>query len=323
MASSTSVREHLRRLGISPRKSLGQNFLTDDDAARRIVRYAESAPEDTVIEIGPGIGALTRHLVQTAARVIAIEIDRNLIPALREELGDPANLTIVQGDALGVDFAALPGVTDARGAVRFIGNLPYYITSAVIRRILEAPLPVRAIVLTVQLEVAQRIIAQPDDMSLLAVSVQFYGRPELLMRLSPSLFYPQPDVDSAVVRITPHAHPPDVDPATLFSLARAGFSQRRKQLRNTLSGGLQLGKAQADELLTRAGIDPARRAETLTLADWIRLSKAFAQEDWGSAKRSLSASSTSDSSAGVQAPNAANSTELYSTPVRNGNKPPG
>ncbi|MCL5994598.1 MAG: 16S rRNA (adenine(1518)-N(6)/adenine(1519)-N(6))-dimethyltransferase RsmA [Chloroflexi bacterium] len=310
MTTTTSIRDRLRQLGITPRKSLGQNFLTDDQTAQRIVRYAGIAPEDTIIEIGPGIGALTRHLVTQAAHVIAIEIDRSLIPVLEQELGQPANLAIVQADALEADFATLAGTSRA---VRFVGNLPYYITSAVIRRMLETPLPVRAIVLTVQLEVAHRMTAQPDDMSLLAVSVQFYGQPELLARLSPSAFYPQPDVDSAVVRIIPHQQPLAANPATLFTLARAGFSQRRKQLRNTLAAGLHWSKAQADDLLAQAGINPARRAETLSMDDWVQLSKAYAQVVDGldgNVKRSLSAESVSAKSGAEQAPNAANATEL-------------
>ncbi|HEY3343069.1 MAG TPA: rRNA adenine dimethyltransferase family protein, partial [Anaerolineae bacterium] len=181
-------------------------------------------------------------------------------------------------DALEVDFAALlrEHLGDEAVPVRFVGNLPYYITSALVRKMLEAGLNVQSITLTVQLEVAQRMNAQPGDMSLLAVSVQFYGSPELLMHLSPSAFYPQPEVDSAVVRITPH--PTNANAATLFTLARAGFSQRRKQLRNTLSAGLSWSKVEADQLLQSAGVDPTRRAETLSMAEWIRLSEIVQRE---------------------------------------------
>jgi 16S rRNA (adenine1518-N6/adenine1519-N6)-dimethyltransferase len=157
--------------------------------------------------------------------------------------------------------------------VRFVGNLPYYITSAVIRRMLESGLNAQCIVLTMQLEVAQRVVAQPGEMSLLAVSVQFYGQPELLMKLSPSAFYPQPDVDSAVVRITPAQR--NADGAAVFTLARAGFAQRRKQLRNTLAVGLQMNKDAADSLLVSAGINPERRAETLSMAEWQELAQKW------------------------------------------------
>ena len=311
MSSSTSIRDRLRARGISPRKSLGQNFLADDDSARRIVRLANIKPGDVVIEIGPGIGALTRHLVQAARHVIAIEIDRNLIPILQDELSPAANLTIVQADALEVDYLQLvrdacPG--DVLPPIRFIGNLPYYITSAVIRQILELPLHVEVIVITVQLEVADRIVAGPGDMSLLSVSVQFYGKPEMLFRLSPSVFFPQPDVDSAVVRITPR--PQTADAKTVFTLARAGFSQRRKQLRNTLAAGLLLPKETADRLLLGAQVDPTHRAETLSIAEWIHLAEAYEAAGLGGENRSLNPASASASNSGVPAPSTENTTAL-------------
>lgn len=275
MKTTSSLRERLRIHGITPRKSLGQNFLTDATLAQRIVTLSGVTSQEIAIEIGPGAGALTHYLASAARHVIAIEIDRTLIPVLEQELAADANVTLVQADALEVDFAALlrEHCGDERAPVQFIGNLPYYITSALVRKMLEAGLNARAITLTVQMEVAQRMIAQPGDMSLLAVSVQFYGKPELLMRLSPAAFYPQPEVDSAVVRITPHAASMNADAATLFTLARAGFSQRRKQLRNTLSSGLSWKKEEADHLLQQAGIDPTRRAETLSMAEWACLSQ--------------------------------------------------
>ena len=278
MKTTPSLRERLRIYGITPRKSLGQNFLTDTTLAQRIVTLSGVTAEEIAIEIGPGAGALTHYLALAARHVIAIEIDRTLIPVLQQELATDTNVTLVQADALEVDFGALlrEYLGDETVPLRFVGNLPYYITSALVRKMLEAGLNVRAITLTVQMEVAQRMIAQPGDMSLLAVSVQFYGKPELLMRLSPSAFYPQPEVDSAVVRITPH--PTDADATTLFTLAHAGFSQRRKQLRNTISSGLSWKKDEADHLLQEAGIDPTRRAETLSMAEWIRLSEIIQRD---------------------------------------------
>jgi 16S rRNA (adenine1518-N6/adenine1519-N6)-dimethyltransferase len=278
MKTTPSLRERLRVYGITPRKSLGQNFLTDTTLAQRIVTLSGVTAQEVAIEIGPGAGALTHYLALAARHVIAIEIDRTLIPVLQQELATDTNVTLVQADALEVDFGALlrEHLGDETVPLRFVGNLPYYITSALVRKMLEAGLNVRAITLTVQMEVAQRMIAQPGDMSLLAVSVQFYGKPELLMRLSPSAFYPQPEVDSAVVRITPH--PTDADATTLFTLARAGFSQRRKQLRNTISSGLSWKKDEADHLLQEASIDPTRRAETLSMAEWIRLSEIIQRD---------------------------------------------
>ena len=274
MNSTPSLRERLRIHGITPCKSLGQNFLTDATLAQRIVTLSGVTSQEVAIEIGPGAGALTHYLARAAQHVIAIEIDRTLIPVLQQELAGDANVTLVQADALEVDFAALlrEHLNDDRLPVQFVGNLPYYITSALVRKMLESGLNVHAITLTVQMEVAQRMIAQPGDMSMLAVSVQFYGKPELRMRLSPSAFYPQPEVDSAVIRITPHASPLEADATTLFTLARAGFGQRRKQLRNTLAAGLSWSKKEADQLLRAAEIDPTRRAETLSMAEWVRMS---------------------------------------------------
>lgn len=273
---NSSFRAH----GVTPRKSLGQNFLVDEATARRIVAAAGVTRGDLVLEIGPGTGALTVHLAAQAGWVVAIELDQTLIPALKQALGAAGNVTIVQADALVVDFAALvQAATEAFGrpfdAVRVVANLPYYITSAAIRRILESGLPMASIVLTVQREVAERIVARPPDMSLLAVSVQFYGRPELLFRIPPDRFYPQPVVDSAVIRITPHAQPYAVDRDRFFRLVKAGFSQPRKQLRNTLSAGLGMSKAQVEHVLLTNGVEPRRRAESLGIDEWISLTRAF------------------------------------------------
>lgn len=268
----------MRARGVQPRKSLGQNFLTDDGTARRIAAAAALTARDLAIEIGPGAGALTRHLVQAAGHVIAIELDAELLPHLREAAAGAPNLTIVQGDALEVDYGRLAAAAAAaHGAVFericFVANLPYYITSLAIRRILECDMPVACAVLMVQLEVAQRIVARPPEMSLLAVSVQFYGVPELLFRVPAGQFYPPPEVESAVLRIVPHAAPPAVDRDQFFRCARAGFSQPRKQMRNTLASGLGITKAEAEAALLTSGIDPSRRAESLGIDEWISLAR--------------------------------------------------
>jgi 16S rRNA (adenine1518-N6/adenine1519-N6)-dimethyltransferase len=268
----------IKALGVTPRKSLGQNFLTDANTARRIVDAAAITKDDLVFEIGPGLGALTRYLSESAAQVIAIELDQSLIPLLEAQLDGATNVAIVHGDALEVNFLALAQEAAARhgrpfAAVRFVANLPYYITSAVIRRILECGLAIQVIVLTVQLEVAQRAVALPPDMSLLAVSVQFYGTAELLFRIPGGQFYPAPEVESAVLRITPHASPHDVDRAIFFRWVRAGFSQKRKQLRNTLSAGLGISKAEVEAALLKSGVDPSRRAESLGMSEWIAVAK--------------------------------------------------
>jgi 16S rRNA (adenine1518-N6/adenine1519-N6)-dimethyltransferase len=259
-----------------PRKQLGQHFLTDQSIAKRTVAAARISEGDLVIEIGPGTGALTVWLAQRAKRVIAIELDRSLIPRLEAKLGSATNVTIVHGDALEIDFKALLGQeADAFTAIRFVANLPYYITSAAIRRILECGLPIACAVLTVQAEVAERIVAGPPNMSILAVSVQFYGRAELLFKIPAACFFPPPKVESAVLRITPHAVQAPVDAATFFRVVRAGFCQPRKQLRNTLAAGLGLEKSDVAGWLRQAGIDPARRAETLSIVEWLRLCERF------------------------------------------------
>lgn len=271
MSSSNRAKAH----GIVPRKSLGQNFLTDDGVSRRIVDAAGIEAGDLVLEIGPGVGALTRLLAERAGdvgadEVVAIELDQTLIPALEQELDGRGNVRIVHADALTVDYRALAGSRP----VRIVANLPYYITSHAIRVLLESGIDWRSMVLTVQLEVAQRIAARPPEMSLLAVSVQYYGDPELLFRVPPGAFYPPPSVDSATLRITRRigeTAPSTEEIAAFFRVVKAGFSQPRKQLCNNLITGLQAPRAVAEERLRQAGIDPQRRAETLTLAEWRAL----------------------------------------------------
>lgn len=274
----SSLSSAIRALGVTPRRSLGQNFLTDANTAKRIVDAAAVARDDLVFEIGPGLGALTRHLAGAAAQVIAIELDQTLIPLLQNELSGATNVAIVHGDALEVDFAVLAQEAVARhgqsfSAIRFVANLPYYITSAVIRRILECDLAIQVIVLTVQLEVAQRVVALPPHMSLLAVSVQFYGAAELLFRIPGGQFYPAPEVESAVLRITPHTVSYDADREIFFRWVRAGFSQKRKQLRNTLAAGLGITRTEVEKILLKSDIDPSRRAESLGMAEWITITK--------------------------------------------------
>lgn len=295
-----TARARLEKHGLTPRKSLGQNFLIDDAAAQRIVEAAGIEPTDTVIEIGPGVGALTQHLLHKAQHVHVIELDQHLIPILHEEFGQFSHLTITHGDALAVDFAQL---AQPFSTVRFVANLPYYITSAAIRKMLESRLNVACIVLTIQLEVAQRMVAGVGDMSLLAASVQFYGEPKLLMRLPPAMFYPQPKVESAVVRIVPYGQNPRVNPDAFFQVAKAGFSQPRKQLRNTLASGLNIPKPLADEMLHACEIDPSRRAETLAMHEWVSLAHYWIL------KRSESLARNSSNNAGESAPSVENSTE--------------
>lgn len=269
------IRSLLRRHNLHPKKSLGQNFLADEKALARVTAAAELTPADTVLEIGPGLGSLTRHLAQAARRVVVVEIDAALLPPLAESLRGYNNVEIIQADILSLDLARR--VAPETG-YKVVGNIPYYITSAVVRYLLEAPVRPARIVLTVQLEVAERMVAQPDDMSLLAVSVQFYSQPRIVARLPAGAFYPPPQVDSAVVVLDVLDHPAVAvdDIHHFFRVVKAGFSQKRKQIRNSLSGGLHLSNVQVDAVLAQAGIAPQRRAETLTLLEWGALARAAA-----------------------------------------------
>ncbi len=271
-----SARGQLEALGIEPRKSLGQNFLADDQTAADIVAAVGAESGDVVIEIGPGTGALTRPLLKRAGHVIAIELDPRLVSALQDTFSGMPNLTIVHADALAANFGELIAThAPTQTAARFAGNLPYYITSSAIRRMLESGLAWRSIVVTVQLEVAQRMVAGPGDMSLLSLSTQLYGVPETVMKLGPGAFYPEPGVDSAVVRILPHPKPLFERPDVIFKLARPAFGQRRKQLINTLSIGTGFSKIDSAELLLKARVDPSRRPETLRVDEWVRLAGLY------------------------------------------------
>jgi len=259
----------LRQYGLTPKKGLGQNFLADPAALRTVVGAADIPAEAAVLEIGPGLGHLTRYLARAARRVVAVELDGQLIPVLASVLANFPNVQVVQGDILEVDPAQLM----AEPGYLVVANIPYYITSAVIRHLLEARHQPARLVLTVQLEVAQRICAAPGDMSLLALSVQVYGKARVVARLPAGAFVPSPKVDSAVVRVDLYPQPliPAEQIERFFRLARAGFSQKRKTLRNSLSGGLSITAEQAATTLAAAGIDPQRRAETLSLDEWSRL----------------------------------------------------
>jgi 16S rRNA (adenine1518-N6/adenine1519-N6)-dimethyltransferase len=259
---------------VSPRKSLGQNFLHDPNALEKIVTTAELMPSDTVVEIGPGTGALTVVLARTAKHVIAVELDERLKPILDETLAPFDNVYVIYDDILKVDLLSVVGPKD----FVVVANVPYYITSQILRTLLDAHRRPRRIVLTVQLEVAERVTARPGDMSLLAVSVQFYGKPTLVSKLNPAVFWPRPEVASALLRIDTYDTPPVKvpDSETFFKVVRAGFSQKRKQLKNSLSSGLGLNTTAGSALLDAAGIDVTRRAETLSLEEWAALSRAFA-----------------------------------------------
>lgn len=266
----------LRAHGLTPRKGLGQNFLTDPATLDKVVQAAGVTADDSVLEIGPGLGSLTRHLARTARRVTAVEIDQNLIPILQQVLADEPNVHVIHADILALNPAEIMG--DQPYLV--VANIPYYITSAILRHLLESAHRPQRLALTVQREVADRICAAPGNLSLLALSVQVYGSPRPVLRIPAGAFYPPPKVDSVTLRIDLFPQPliPQKDLDAFFKLAKAGFSQKRKTLRNALSGGLGWKPMDVEDMLHRADIDPMRRAETLTLDEWRLLTAQFLVE---------------------------------------------
>ena len=283
------VKALLLEQGLKPEKKLGQNFLVNKKILQKIIEAAEITRKDTVVEIGSGIGNLTQELAKKAEQVLAIEKDPEMCKLLLER-PSMGNVKVIQGDVLKIPLSELA----PHGAFKVVANLPYYIASPVIRKLLEAERPPESMVLMVQKEVGQRICAKPPKMSLLAVSVQFYGKPKIISYVSKKDFWPQPKVDSAVIKIVPHK--PDeisVDPQLFFTIVKAGFSQPRKQILNNLSIGLtlplevprasggillselKLNKEKARRWLLKNGLQPTRRAETLLITDWISLAKTF------------------------------------------------
>lgn len=269
----SNPRQLLELHNIHPKKQLGQNFLHDPNSLHKIIQIAKVQPEDTVLEVGAGTGALTRHLAQHAARVIAVEVDERLMPVLRDELKEYKNINLYWQDILETDLEALLGDIP----YKVVANLPYYITSAILRKLLEARHKPTSLTIMVQKQVAERLVAKPDDMSILTVSVQFYGTPKIMTTLKPSVFWPRPDVDSSVVHIEVYPQPivEVPDERTFFEVVRAGFGQKRKQLKNSLASGLHLSPEATAQLLEKAEIDSTRRAETLTLEEWAKLTRTF------------------------------------------------
>ena len=266
------VRSLLDAHGVRPSRALGQNFLTDPNVARRIVRLSGIAADDRVLEIGPGIGSLTLALAETAGRVVALEIDRHLLPVLDEVVGSLGNVEVVHGDALAADYPALLG--DDPWVL--VANLPYNVATPLLARLLtDVPQLVRMVVM-VQREVAERLAAPPGTRACGAISVKvaYHCTARVLAQVPPSVFTPRPNVDSTVVAFDRRPGPPVAlpgAPEAMFTLARAGFGQRRKTLRQSLRAVLGDG---AEPVLVAAGIDPTARAETLTLDAWAALTRA-------------------------------------------------
>ncbi|MFZ1323765.1 MAG: 16S rRNA (adenine(1518)-N(6)/adenine(1519)-N(6))-dimethyltransferase RsmA [Candidatus Saccharimonadales bacterium] len=249
------------------KKSLGQHWLHDDAALEAMVSAAGVQAGDTVLEIGPGLGTLTAKLLAAGARVHCVEFDEPLIPGLQKKFGNDPGFSIEQNDILRFDFTRLPA------GYKVVANIPYYLTSNLLRLMCESPNPFSRSALLMQKEVAERVVASPGSMSILSVSVQFYCEVSLGEIVPAALFTPPPKVDSQILKLTHRTKPlyEDTDTALFFRLVKAGFSEKRKMLRSSLSGGLGISKLAAGSLCQQAGIDPSLRAQALSLEDWHRL----------------------------------------------------
>ena len=262
----------MRQSDLRARKGLGQHFLIDAEVLRRVVAAAELKADDLVVEVGPGLGVLTKELAGKVGGVVAVELDDKLAALLNKTLSSSQNVTVINEDVLKIEPSSLSKGRD----YKVVANLPYYITSPVLRHFLEAETKPQTMVVMVQKEVAEAIAAEPGDMSLLSVSVQFYGSPEVISIVPPESFYPAPEVSSAIVKINVYPKPAvDVEEKGFFDAVRAGFAAPRKQLANSLAQGLGREKAEVLPLLHKANIDPSRRAETLTIEEWAGLQRTL------------------------------------------------
>ena len=289
LASEKGVKKLLDQYQLRPSKGLGQNFLVDKAVLAKIIETADLKANDVVLEIGPGLGTLTIELAKRVNRVIAVEKDLGMVEILKETTKDFKNIEIVHGDILKIsnsqfpifNFKFFPSWTGScrSGTIsnyKAVANLPYYIASPVIRKLLESKDPPKTMVLMVQKEVAQRICSQPPDMNLLAVSVQFYAEPQIISFVPKDAFWPKPEVDSAIIKIIPliNANKNLIDANHFFRIVKAGFSQPRKQLANNLRQ-LGLEKEAIKKNLLAEQVNPERRPATLTIKEWIKLTKSF------------------------------------------------
>ena len=281
----TQTRRRLRQFNLRARKGLGQHFLIDEEVLKLIISAAKLTATDIIMEIGPGLGMLTKELARQAGWVITVELDSKLAAILKQTLASFSNVTIINKDILEIDPAALlreqkarfPAVISSPFNYKVVANLPYYITSPILRHFLEASVKPQIMVIMVQKEVAEAIVAEPGQMSVLSISVQFYGKPMIISYVPAQCFYPAPEVDSAILRVELYPQPAVAvtDATSFFELVRAGFSASRKQIGNSLAQGLRLPKGEVLPLLEKAGIVPQRRAEALTLDEWAQLWQVF------------------------------------------------
>ena len=265
----SDIKNLLLKYETRPSKGLGQNFLIDENILEKIIESAEIKPTDTILEVGPGIGTLTRALAQKAGKVIAVEKDETMVEVLKETLKDFKNVEVINADILTYE----PEVKN----YKLVANIPYYLTAPLIRKFLEAKIQPEFMVLMLQKEVAQRICSNPPDMSLLAVSVQFYAVPKIVAHVSKNCFWPAPKIDSAVIKITPQKNSAleKISAEHFFKVVKAGFSHPRKQLAGNLSVALELSKETTASWLLKNKINPTQRAETLSISDWQKLTDSL------------------------------------------------
>lgn len=279
LSSHSATMDLVKRHGFKFTKSLGQNFLIDDNIVDKIVAGAGIGPSDKIIEVGPGIGTLTREMASRAEALMAVEIDKNLIPILTDTLGDYENVKIVNEDIIKADIRGLIDENLDGGPVKLVANLPYYITTPIIMRFLEEDINVTDIVVMVQKEVAERMNAQPGgkDFGALSVAVQYYCDTEIVAKVPRHLFVPQPNVDSIVIalRVRPERKYRVDSEDLFFKVVKAAFGQRRKTLLNSIASMGNLSKDMVKEVLEEAGIDPKRRGETLSLDEFANLSNVI------------------------------------------------
>ena len=260
------LKKLLKTYGAWPNKDLGQHFLTDRNVLEKMIETADLKKNDIIVEVGPGLGIMTKELAKTAKKVHAVEIDPKIAEILNTTCIKYRNINIVRGDIKDFDPKGI-------GRYKVVANLPYYITSPVIKKFLEERNKPETITVLIQREVAERICAKPGRMSILAIAVQFYGQPEIKELVSPMAFFPSPKVYSAILKIKVFKKPlfEDIDTKMFFRLVKAGFGEKRKMLSNSMSGGLGIDKEMTEKLLREAGVEPMLRAERLSLDDWRRM----------------------------------------------------
>lgn len=279
LTSPSTIRYIMDKYGFRFSKSLGQNFLIDEGTVNRIVANAEVGPEDVVLEIGPGIGVMTQVLAAHAEKVVAVEIDSSLLPVLNETLEGLENVEVVHGDILEVDVKALLKEHFGDRKPKVVANLPYYVTTPILMRFLEERLPVSEIVVMIQKEVAERMTASPSTKAYgsLSIAVQYYCEAAVVQKVPPTVFMPQPSVESLVIRLKLREKPcvELINPDFFFKVVKAAFGQRRKTLLNALSAGLSMPKDKILEALEAVELAPNLRGEALTIESFARLANAF------------------------------------------------